>query len=237
MDAYVCGGMYSFTSGGLLVNEEVRASISDFFSFQDKGIEKALTEGFGENNNSSAKDQDIIVTLTQNFSDANKIGLSFELFFVDQAMLHEKITSVSMDYRLKNGDGEYIDEFIPDTKPLKNDIIYTSGFDHYFVPDYANGVAQYDVIIDSNKGIIPKLEDAVIEIESINLFNEEGELQKIDGSWDLALANQHFDKVAPTFNYVIKEPSDAIEVISAIASPTSLNMQLIVDSEPFGPEG
>lgn len=223
-------------AGGLLINEEVRASLNDFFSFQDKGIDKALLEGFGENNESAVTDQDVKITLTQHFSDANKLGMSFQFFFIDQTILVEDTTRVSIDYRLKNGDGEYIVESIPDTKTSKRDKIYTSGAETHFNIDTKNGVVLYDEVIDSSKGILPTLQDAVIEIESINFFSEATEkLQKVEGEWHLPLKNQNSHDVL--FDYVAKKNHPTIELISAVASPTSLNMQLIVESEPFGPEG
>lgn len=223
-------------AGGLLINGEVRANISDFFSFQDKGIEKALLEGFSQDHTSSVTDQDVKVTLTQNFSDANKLGMSFQFFLIDQTVLDEDITVVSLDYRLKNGDGQYIVESIPDTKSRRNDQIYISGTESHFTMDAKKGVIQYDIVIDSNKGSIPILKDAVIEIESINFFREATEeLQKIEGSWDLPLQNRATNDLL--FDYVVKKPNSAIELVSATASPTSLNMQFIVESETFGPEG
>ncbi|MEH7385446.1 hypothetical protein V7147_08565 [Bacillus sp. JJ1521] len=35
-----------------------------------------------------------------------------------------------MNYRLKNGDAEYIGEFIPNAKSLKGDNRYISGYEH-----------------------------------------------------------------------------------------------------------
>lgn len=239
-------------TGAILTNEQVRASINDFFSFEDKGIERAVSEGFLEENNSSASDQNINITLKQNFADANKIGMSFQLEFEDLTVLENGVTQVTMDYRLKNGDGEYIEEFIPDTKPLKGKGGYISGLTHNNpILDAKTGIVQYDVVLDSSKGIIPDLKAAVVEIESINIYPDYDyrELQEelgeefdvsvtiIDGQWDLALVNQDESKLTSIFEYVMKNSSSDIEVISATASPTSLNITLIVDEEAFGSEG
>lgn len=223
-------------AGGFLLNDEVRAQLSDFFSFQDKGIDKALVEGFGKDNESSATDQDIIMTLTQNFSDANKIGMSLELFFIDEKLVTEDITQVNVQYRLKNGDGEYIAETISHPKVLKSDNSYISSSEVHFDLDVEKGVIQYDEVVDSNKGNIPALQDAVLEVETINFYYEATEeLQTIEGGWHLPFENQNNDDVL--VHYVAKKDKAEIELLSAVASPTSLNMEFIVDSEPFGPEG
>lgn len=244
-----------FLTGAVLTNEQVRASINDFFSFGDKGIERVVVEGFSQDSNSTATDQNINITLKQNFSDANKIGMSFQLEFDDPAMieiLKNGVTEISMDYRVKNGDDEYIVDFIPDTKELKGNGGYINGLTHQnpFI-DVETGIVEYEVILDSNKGNLPSLQDAVVEIESINIFPEydyhalyeefggpfDLPLVKIDGTWDLSLANHDESKPAPGFEYVAKDTKSDIQVISAIASPTSLNVKLIVDEEPFGSEG
>lgn len=236
-------------TGGALANEQVRASITDFFSFQDKGIERALVEGFSEENNSTATDQQVKVTLQQNFSDANKIGMSFQLDFADLTILEHDVDvrEVTMDYRLKNGDGEYIAEFIPDTKPLKGENAYATGITYNNpILDVENGVVQFDVVLDANKGNLPNIKDAVIEIEAINIFYEYDYLAlqeefggpefdlpmlEIEGDWVLSLVNQDENKPVPTHQYVVKEANPNIEFISATASPTSLNVKFIVDTD------
>ncbi|WP_438318920.1 DUF4179 domain-containing protein [Sporosarcina sp. FA9] len=219
-------------AGAVLTNEQVRASINDLFSFGDKGIDRAITEGFLQENNSTATDQNVKITLKQNFSDANKVGMSFQLEFEDPAILENGVTTVTMDYRLKNGDGEYIVEFIPDTKTLKGNGGYASGLtDHNPLIDVKAGIVQYDVILDSNKGELPILKDAVVEIESINIFRgfEFASLTKIDGKWDLAVVNHEIDNPISIIEYAMDDPSSIIQVVSAKANPTSLNLKFTVD--------
>lgn len=223
-------------SGGLLANEQVRAGISNLFSVQDKGIEKALVEGFGEVNDSIVTDENVTVTLQQNFSDENKIGMSFQLTFATPSLLTDDLMEISTDYRLKNGDGEYISEFIPDTKELKGEARYVAGHtDDFFIVDRKKGIVQYDVVIESNKGDLPQLKDAVVEIESIKFFNEAGELNKIEGIWNLPLVNNPNN--LSTVEYVANDSPTNIEVVSAIASPTTLNMELIVERGELYSEG
>lgn len=220
-------------TGVVLTNERVIASINNFFNFGDQGIERAVTEGFAQDNNSSAIDQDVTITLQQQFSDVNKIGLSFQLAFEDPTILDDKVTEVTMDFRLKNGDGEYINESIPDTKPLKGSNKYqVSGIGmHNPILDEKTGIVQFDVIIDSNKGMLPSLQDAIVEIESINVFRGIGfeTLNKIDGNWDLAVANQDKGKPMTIIEYAMNDSSSIIQVSSAKASPTSLNLIFSVD--------
>lgn len=54
-------------------------------------------------------------------------------------------------------------------------------------------------------------------------------LAKIDGKWDLAVANQDNSKLLPIIEYAMDDPSSIIQFSSAKASPTSLNLIFSVD--------
>lgn len=232
------GSLYITCTAVVLTNEHVIASIHEFFTFGDKGIERAINEGFVQDSASIATDEQITITLQRHFSDANKIGLGFQLEFDDPTIL-EDVINVSMNFRLKNGDGEYIIEFIPDTKPLKGNGGYASGLEEQNpLMDVKNGVVRYDVIMDSNKGEFPNLKDAVVEVERIvGLLDHEGKdfinrdlpIIKIDGKWDLSVTNQDKSKPLPMIEYAMDDPSSIIQVSSAKASPTSLNVIFSVD--------
>ena len=151
-------------------------------------------------------------------------------------MLESNVSGISMDYRIKNGDGEYIFEMIPDTKPLKGNTSYviSGGAENFSIVDAKKGIVQYDVIWGSSQGVIPNLEDAVVEVESVNLFFEDEGLKKIDGEWVLAVANA---EAVPAVAYVMKEDaSSAIQVTAARANPTSFHVTFSV-AEVFEDEG
>lgn len=214
-------------TGVVLTNENVMASINEFFNFGDKGIEQAVNNGFIQENNSTVTDNGIKITLDKHFSDANKLGLSFQLVFEDPSILNN-VREVSLDYRLKNGNGEYIDEFIPDTKPLKGDNGYITGAEvQNPILDEKTGRVQYDVLSDSNEGSIPPLMGAVIEVESINVFSNTGEFKKVDGNWELAVADK--DQTNSVIHYAIQDQSSIIQVSKADANPTSLNLTFSLD--------
>jgi hypothetical protein len=216
-------------TGVVLANENVMASINEFFNFGDKGIEQAVNNGFIQESNSAITDQGIKITLDKHFSDANKLGLNFHLAFEDPSILNN-VREVSMDYRLKNGDGEYIYEFIPDTKPLKGDNRYISGSEHQNpILDINTGEIQYDVITDSNEGVIPSLRDAVIKVESVNVFYNTGEIKKIDGNWKLSVASKNKEKLNEIIEYAMQDQSSVIQVSKANANPTSLNLTFSLD--------
>lgn len=217
-------------TGVALTNENVMASINEFFNFEDKGIEQAINNGFIQESNSSITDQGIKITLAKHFSDANKLGLNFHLAFEDPSILNN-VKEVTMDYRLKNGDGEYIDEVIPDTKPLKGDNKYMISSGDYQNPaiDIKTGQIQYDVLSNSNEGIIPPLKDAIIEIESVNVFYTTGEFKAIDGNWGLSVANKDIENLNLAVQYVMKDQTSNILITKANANPTSLNITFSLD--------
>lgn len=218
-------------AGGLFTNEHVRASISELFDFNDKGIERAVEEGFTEKSNSAVTDQGITVALNEYFADEHKLGFSFQLTFEDTSVLQKPVRQISFDYRLKNGDGEYIIENIPDTKPLKGTGKYfiSDGEDKLVFMDAKTGRLQYDIVRESEVGDIPELRDAVIEIESVNIFYENDEMKKIDGVWNLPIENSTKKEKSTKVEYIAAEQSSNIKLISAKASPTSLNLSFSVD--------
>ncbi|MGE7184496.1 DUF4179 domain-containing protein [Peribacillus sp. NPDC006672] len=214
-------------TGVVLTNEHVMAGINGFFNFEDKGIEQAVNNGFTQENNSTVTDQHIKIILDKHFSDANKLGMSFQLVFEEPSILNNA-EEVSMDYRLKNGDGKYIEEFIPDTKPLKGDKIYISSYSYQNpILDIKTGRIQYEVLLNSNEGDIPTLKDAVVEIESVNIFYGTEKNKKIDGNWELSVANK--EKPNVTGQYAMQDQASVIQVSNAHANPTSLNLTFSLD--------
>lgn len=217
-------------AGGVFTNKHVRANINKLFNFNDKGIERAVDEGFTQKSNSTATDKGITVALDHYFADTNKLGFSFQLVFEDTSIFKKKVKEVSFDYRLKNGDGEYIMESIPDTKPLKSKNMYMSKVeDKNPSIDGKNGKVQYDVVFESNQGAIPKLTDAVLEIESVKVFYENDERKEIDGTWNLPISDKTKEEKKVKFEYEAVKTSPHLELVSAKANPTSLNIAFSID--------
>lgn len=217
-------------AGTLASNESVRAGIKTFFNFNDEGIEKAVNNGFINETSNSDYDNGIKATLDSYFADSNKIGFSIKLKFEDLKML-SGVDKVSLDYRIKNGDGEYIVESIPDTKPLKGRSQYMcSSIEQNSEFDVKNSEVQYDEINESNKGGIPKLENAVIEVETVKFFKDNTMLKGIDGTWNLKL-NEGKPISVNSVEYKAKNNTSKIEIISAKSSPTSFNIIFAVDGK------
>lgn len=212
-------------------SEPVKAAISGIFNFNDAGIEQAMIGGFAEETDQSATNQQVQITLDSYFSDYNKIGFSFQLLFEDPTLLgDEEAEWFSLDVRLKNGDGEYIVELIPDTKPLYGKNEYSSGgMDSGIIIEQETGKAQYDTVFEASAGNFPILSNAVIEIESINVFYANGDLKKINGKWNFPL-----NEISKPFEVVKYEAqkSDEIEMIKADGTPTSLAVIFSVDGVP-----
>ena len=216
--------------GTLFSSESVRASIKTFFNFNDKGVEKAVNEGYVNQNGNSAYDNGVNITLNSYFVDSNKIGFSIKLKFDDSEILKE-IDKVSLDYRIKDGNGEYIEEYIPDTKPLKGKNKYISGIkEKNSEVDFVNNEVQYDVILESNKGQIPNLENAVLEVETVKLFKDYKVVNGIDGIWSLGFNQGKAISDSPV-EYKAKKNESKIEIISAKSSPTSFNINFSVDGK------
>ncbi|MEK3806196.1 DUF4179 domain-containing protein [Bacillus sp. FSL H8-0547] len=218
-------------TGAVLSNEHVMAGVNEFFAFGDKGIEQAVNKGFVQENTSAAADQNITIVLAGQFSDKNKAGMSFQLTFEDPSIL-DRAQEVTMDYRVKNGDGEYIAEFIPDTKVLKGTGSHPSLSDSQnSLMNKETGHIQYDVILESHKGQMPALKGAVVEIESVNVFYGTDEMKKIDGKWELSAADSNKMSADSVVQYEVEGKSSAIHVSKAEANPTSLNLIFSLEGE------
>lgn len=218
----------------LLSNETVRAVIKPFLNFGDKGIEKVVDEGLVQQNGSSAIDKNIRVTLDNYFYDSNKFGMSFKLNFDDRNILEGDIENIELNYRIKNGNGEYIDEDVSDEEPLKgnNDIISSISQKNPII-DVGNGEVQCDLLLESTNGKIPKLENADIEIESINIFYKQRseETKIIYGTWNLPLDSiKEID--AKEVEYSAVNNNSKVEILNAKASPTSFNISFTLDISP-----
>lgn len=224
--AAVCSALLTIA---LLSNETVRAVIKPFFNFGDKGIERAVDEEMLQQNKSSATDQNIRVTLDNLAYDSNKLGLSFKLKFEDKKILKGDIQKVGIEYRIKNGNGDYIIEVVNDDKQLKgkNNIKYSLTEDNSFL-DFKNGDVRCNFLFESSKGRIPGLENAVIEVESVIIFYKKGSLKKIDGSWNLSIDNNKQTKDKDV-EYAAASNTSKVNILSAKATSTSFNISFALD--------
>lgn len=210
-------------------SEPVKAAISGLLNFDDAGIEQARNAGFADKIDRTVTNQDIQITLDSHFADNNKMGFSFQLLFEDPTLLGKEVEFVNLDYRLKNGDGEYIMEQIPDTKPLYGKNEYAAGgLVRGAIIDYETGKAQFDAVYESKEGYFPPLVNAIVEVESIKVFYANGDLKKFNGEWNLPLN----EKATPfeVVNYVAKD-SETLHVMQANGNPTSIYLTIAVDGE------
>ncbi|MDW7674030.1 MAG: DUF4179 domain-containing protein [Bacillota bacterium] len=208
--------------GALAANGAVIAGVKTFFN--DQGIVRIFEEGLFQTNYSYITDENISVSLDSYFYDSNKISLIMNVKFDDVNAL-KSIENVGLDFRLKNGNGEYIAEMIPDTKPLKGEVLphVVNAAEMRNSIDINKGEVQFYIILESTKGAIPILSNAVLDVESVNLFDKSGQLTKIDGTWPLTI-NEIIDVTIPTIEYIAQNNSSDIEVLSAKASPSSFNI-------------
>lgn len=219
-------------SGTLLSNKSVMASIKTFFNFNDKGVEQAVNNGYVNENSVSVLDNGVKVTLESYFADSNKMGLAFKLKFDDSKMLKDKVDRISMDYRIKNGNGEYIEEYIPDTKTLKGNKKYISSIScKNSEPDTKNNEVQYDIVLESNSGSIPKLENAVVEVEDVKVFYKGNErFKNIDGTWNFKLGEIK-SKADNSVQYKAENNTSKIQIVASKAEPTSFNITFSVEGK------
>ncbi|OEF98159.1 DUF4179 domain-containing protein [Desulfuribacillus alkaliarsenatis] len=222
--------------GLVATNSSVVAGVKTFFN--DKGIVKVFEEGLFQTNNETINNEDIGITLDSYYYDSNKIALNLLVQFDDEKIL-DSIKIVNLDFRIRNGDGEYLAEMIPDTKPLKGElphVINSGSIIESINPE--QGKVNIYIILESLMGEIPPLNNAEIDIETVKLFNDRGELRSIDGSWLFAIEGIEGNKdiedqrymEALSYEYIEKNSSSDIELLSATATPSSFNIRFALDT-------
>lgn len=222
--------------GMLAANNSVIAGIKGFLGFNDTGIEKIVDEGLLKPIDSEASDKNIVLSLDGYLYDAYKMAFIMTAEFEDADLLRE-IDEVNLDFRVKNGDGTYITEIIPDTKPLKAALPHAINF--FSVAkyiDHAKSEIQFYVVLESIKGRIPKLEEAVVELETINLWKSGRKLKEINGQWDLAM-NEDGCLGEEIVKYRAQKQSPDLEILSALSAPTSFNITFVLNAAIEGSGG
>ncbi|UNC91226.1 DUF4179 domain-containing protein [Candidatus Contubernalis alkaliaceticus] len=223
--------------GVLATNSSVIANIKGFLGFNDSGIERTVDEGLLQPIDSMVSNQNITISLDSYLYDSYKMAFIMTAKF-EEADLLKGIDDVVLDFRVKNVDGIYIVENIPDTKPLKADNLphIINAFSVHSYIDDTKPEVQFYFVIESIKGQIPKIENAVVEVETIRLFSSNNLLKEIDGQWDLAL-NEDGYLEREIVKYTAQKQSSDIEILSAVSTPTSFNVSFVLNTVIEGSGG
>lgn len=216
--------------GLLAANSSVMATIKSFLGFKDSGIERTVDEGLLLPIGSTVSEQEVTLSLDSYLYDSYKMAFIMTAQFEDAGLL-KGIDDVGLDFRVKNGDGMYIAEYIPDTKPLKADSlphVITSISVNKHIDD-AKSEVQFYYILESIKGQIPRIKDAIVEVETIKLFAPNNKFRNIDGQWNLVLTEDNYLEDGLT-RYSAQKQSSDIEVLSAVSAPTSFNISFVLNT-------
>lgn len=216
--------------GLLAANSSVMATIKSSLGFRDSGIERTVEEGLLLPTGSTVSAQKITLSLDSYLYDSYKMAFIMTAQFEDAGLL-KGIDDVGLDFRVKNGDGMYIAEYIPDTKPLK-----APGLPHVITSmsvnkhiDEAKSEVQFYYILESITGQIPRIKEAMVEVETVKLFAPNNKFKSIDGQWNLALTGDNYLEDGLT-RYSAQKQSSDIEVLSAVSAPTSFNISFVLDT-------
>jgi hypothetical protein len=217
--------------GAIFTNESLKSKIKPLFSFND---ENNLTK------------ENIDIKLDSYFYNSYKLGLSFKLKFNNSKPLMDKdFDRVLLYFSLKNGNGEYIVEFLSSDKPLMNKDNSSYIFEYSNPVVYREkGEVQCDVLVESCSGDIPKLEDAEIKIDNVIIIykntSEDGQNREnfnfnsrhkiIEGNWNLEL-NDSNQKEIKAVEYLPQDNKSNINVISSKVSLTSLNVSIALNNK------
>ena len=207
--------------GTTLSFDSVRANVKAFLGFNDTGIHEAIKNDFVNNTQASSIDKGINITLENFFADNNKSGLNFKLNFEDISLL-KNLESCDLEFRLKDKNGNYMYEFISDTKILKNkNIISGIGYESKGILNKKENSFEYDIVLRDSNGNLKDLNNSTLEIETLHLFYKSN-TKSIDGTWSIPIK---WDKKITTKKYMQESSSNKIKILSAICENTSLNLQ------------
>lgn len=217
--------------GVIATNENVQASFTQLFFSNDRGAQLAIDEGFVNDDRATISDESINITKDQHFYDGRKLGISLSILFDEWTQL-QNVVDVTLDYRLVNGDGTYLLEMIPDTKPLKGDGL------HYFQVgseqsklNNSEGSVKMELLFSAIGDEEFSINDSVLNIETVKLWYDDGTFKSVDGEWNLSLSNMDQEHTGDPVQYKANGEDDAINIIKATAYPTSLFVQFEIDGD------
>ncbi|SHE61552.1 MULTISPECIES: DUF4179 domain-containing protein [Caloramator] len=208
----------------ILSNDVIASVIKSFFKFNDKGIETAINNGYINRIESETTNNDISIKLQSYFADSNKIGISFKIKIEDLSLLKGDIEKIYLSYSIIDKNGNYIGQSgytEEENLNIKKSII-SSVEDKFELLDLEKGEVQYDIILESCDSSIPKIEEAVIKVDKVNILYKNNKTS-IKGNWTLKLIQNNLEYVKE-YNYSALNSIPNIDIVSIKAEPTSLNI-------------
>lgn len=136
-------------------------------------------------------------------------------------ILINKCNGILNKNKIKNGDGQYVFDSDGKNTYMTNDSVSQPVLD-------SNNEIQYDMLLESLKGNIPELKDAVVEVAGIAYADTNYEMKTIEGAWDLALDNDSRQKDVEV-EYAAQNSTQNMEIISAKMSPTAFNIRFVLN--------
>ncbi|MFJ7730846.1 DUF4179 domain-containing protein [Lysinibacillus sp. NPDC097231] len=175
----------ALASGVMLTNDTVLAKLQTFFGLKDPGIEVASDHGDVQYVAQSQQSEDITITLEHFFADAYRLAM--QLNIESDNMQMGDLYDMNVEYRLYNVQGEEIDAFVSDTKPIAGPGIFSGG--EFKLGNVKKHAATLEMLSVSNGIAVPSLDGAKLVIETINLFNKDGNVTSVDGEWAFDLTS------------------------------------------------
>ncbi|MDQ0207330.1 DUF4179 domain-containing protein [Alkalicoccobacillus murimartini] len=217
-------------AGFVLMNDDVQASFSQLFQ-SDRGVNKAISEGYVQKDGHSVSNKGIEITLSDHFYDDRKLGMNIKMKFEDVKQLKD-VERVTFDYRLKNGDGTYLIESIPDTEPRKGDgtLYFSGGGEEAFLHN-SEGLVQIEALYDNiGEEAVPVINDATLEVEMIKLWRN-GDFESINGEWRVPMNDMEKRSESKPTKYIALDETAPIKIKEATANPTSLYLEFEVEGD------
>ncbi|WP_342440560.1 DUF4179 domain-containing protein [Lysinibacillus sp. FSL K6-0075] len=169
----------------LLTNNTVLAKLQTFFNLKDPGIELASDHGDVQYVAQSQQSEDITITLEHFFVDAYRLAMQFNIESDHMQMCD--VYDMNVEFRLYNAQGEEIDAFVSDTKPIAGPGIFSGG--QFTLENVKKHAVTLEMLSVSNGVAVPSLDGAELVIETINLIDKDGNASLIDGEWAFDLTS------------------------------------------------
>lgn len=223
----VIAAMGLIVIGAVLTSPPVIAKLQDLLGFNSEWKE-GLESNLVKDNQRSVTNQGVTLSLRDNMSTSDLLGFSYQMDFADKKSI-DGAREINFDYRIKNGDGDYLMEVIPDTKVLKGtnslrlkQIVEEGGIDE------SAGLYKGTIQLISNGQALPLLKSGFLEVETIRIFYRDGEIKELDGQWHLPLEDGDKNSGESSVPYVVKSGDSQIDILDAKLSGTMFTVRFSV---------
>ncbi|WDC85394.1 DUF4179 domain-containing protein [Caloramator sp. mosi_1] len=193
--------------------------------FSDKGIQNAVENGYVQSSlGNVVKDNGVAISVDDIVVDKTKMAVSFTLNFDDKSKLRN-VSDILLGLTIKDYKGIIIEE------DGNADSVVRGLFSKIDASQKEKGELKYYLEMYSTSGEITGIDNVIIDINSVNLFEEDKgkNIENINGNWKFSLKLDDKFTESKEIKFRAENKSDIIEIVSAKMLPTGMSIECIVN--------